>query len=104
MVSKSIIFLVNHFWATFIDIWRFFSGHTFAAIHLSIILGTFSLAFYEKFLMLKIYRSLYKKNLWGGLIAERYRRPLHGPGAIPGLILCYSTKFLNGPLTVQFIV
>ena len=27
-LSKSIIFLVKYFWATFIDIWRFFSGHT----------------------------------------------------------------------------
>ena len=25
---KSLIFLVKSFWATFIDIWRFFSGHT----------------------------------------------------------------------------
>ena len=29
-VLKSIIFLVKIFWATFIDIWRFFSGHTVA--------------------------------------------------------------------------
>ena len=27
-VSKSIIFVVKSFSATFIDIWRFFSGHT----------------------------------------------------------------------------
>ena len=27
-VTKSIIFLVKSFWATFIDIWRFLSGHT----------------------------------------------------------------------------
>ena len=27
-MSKSIIFLVKSFWATFIDIWQFFSGHT----------------------------------------------------------------------------
>ena len=27
-VSKSIIFLVKSFWATFPDIWRFLSGHT----------------------------------------------------------------------------
>ena len=28
MVSKSLIFLVKLFWATFIDIWRLFTGHT----------------------------------------------------------------------------
>ena len=27
-VSKSFIFLVKSFWATFIDIWRLFTGHT----------------------------------------------------------------------------
>ena len=27
-VSKSFIFLVKSFWATFTDIWQFFSGHT----------------------------------------------------------------------------
>ena len=27
-VSKSFIFLVKSFWETFIDIWRFLSGHT----------------------------------------------------------------------------
>ena len=27
-VSKSFIFLVKSFWAPFIDIWQFFSGHT----------------------------------------------------------------------------
>ena len=27
-VSKSLIFLVKSFWATFIDIWWFFTGHT----------------------------------------------------------------------------
>ena len=27
-VSKSLIFLVKSFWATFIDIWRRFTGHT----------------------------------------------------------------------------
>ena len=27
-VSKSVIFVVKSFWATFIDIWRFFTGHT----------------------------------------------------------------------------
>ena len=27
-VSKSFIFLWNHFWATFIDIWQLFTGHT----------------------------------------------------------------------------
>ena len=27
-VSKSLIFLVKSFWATFIDIWRLFTGHT----------------------------------------------------------------------------
>ena len=26
-VSKSFVFLVKSFWATFIDIWRFFTGH-----------------------------------------------------------------------------
>ena len=32
-VSKSIDFLVKSFWATFIDIWRFFSGHTVCIAH-----------------------------------------------------------------------
>ena len=27
-MSKSVIFLVTSFWATFIDIWRHFTGHT----------------------------------------------------------------------------
>ena len=30
-MSKSLIFLVNHFGATFEDIWRSFSGHTAGA-------------------------------------------------------------------------
>ena len=32
-VSKSLIYLVKSFWATFIDIWHLFTGHTGSVAH-----------------------------------------------------------------------
>ena len=32
-VSKSLILLLKSFWATFIDIWRFFTGHTVTILY-----------------------------------------------------------------------